>query len=51
MMYGVIRRYELTDAEWESLSAYLPSVVTGGRPVRTTAVSSTASCGRSVQAL
>ena len=32
MMYGVIRRYELTDAEWESLSPYLPSAVTGGRP-------------------
>ncbi len=32
MMYGVIRRYELTDAEWDSLSRYLPSAVTGGRP-------------------
>ena len=32
MMYGVIRRYELADAEWESLSPHLPSVVTGGRP-------------------
>jgi len=32
MMYGVIRRYELTDAEWESLSPHLPSVITGGRP-------------------
>lgn len=32
MMYGVIRRYELTDAEWESLSPHLPSAVTGGRP-------------------
>ena len=32
MMYGVIRRYELTDAEWESLSPFLPSAVTGGRP-------------------
>lgn len=32
MMYGVIRRYELTDTEWDSLSRYLPSVVTGGRP-------------------
>jgi transposase len=32
MMYGVIRRYELTDTEWESLSPHLPSVVTGGRP-------------------
>ena len=31
-MYGVIRRYELTDAEWESLSPHLPSTVTGGRP-------------------
>jgi transposase len=28
----VIRRYELTDAEWDSLSRYLPSTVTGGRP-------------------
>ena len=28
----MIRRYELTDAEWDSLSRYLPSVVTGGRP-------------------
>jgi transposase len=32
MMYAVIRRYELTDAEWDSLSRYLPSAVTGGRP-------------------
>ena len=32
MMYGVIRRYELTDAEWESLAPHLPSVITGGRP-------------------
>ena len=32
MMYGVIRRYELTDLEWDSLSRYLPSTVTGGRP-------------------
>ncbi len=32
MMYGVIRRYELTDAEWESMSRHLPSAVTGGRP-------------------
>ena len=32
MMHGVIRRYELTDAECESLSRYLPSTVTGGRP-------------------
>jgi transposase len=32
MMYGVIRRYELTDTEWESLSPHLPSAVTGGRP-------------------
>ena len=32
MMYGVIRRYELTDAEWDSLSRHLPSAVTGGRP-------------------
>jgi transposase len=31
MMCGVIRRYELTDAEWDSLSRYLPSTVTGGR--------------------
>ena len=28
----MIRRYELTDAEWESLAPYLPSTVTGGRP-------------------
>ncbi len=28
----MIRRYELSDAEWESLSRYLPSAVTGGRP-------------------
>jgi transposase len=28
----VIRRYELSDLEWEKLVAYLPSVVTGGRP-------------------
>ena len=28
----MIRRYELTDVEWELLSGYLPSVVTGGRP-------------------
>lgn len=32
MMYGVIRRYELTDLEWDSLSRYLPSTATGGRP-------------------
>ena len=32
MMYGVIRRYELTDAERESLSRHLPPAVTGGRP-------------------
>ena len=32
MMFGVIRRYELTDTEWDSLSRYLPSTVTGGRP-------------------
>ncbi|WP_435869569.1 hypothetical protein [Actinoplanes xinjiangensis] len=32
MMYGVIRRYELTDPEWESLSPHLPSVITGDRP-------------------
>ena len=31
-MYRVIRRYELTDIEWEALSPHLPSVVTGGRP-------------------
>ena len=31
MMYGVIRRYELTDTEWDALSRYLPSTVTGGR--------------------
>ncbi|SLM02649.1 transposase [Actinoplanes sp. SE50/110] len=28
----MMRRYELTDAEWESLSPHLPSVITGGRP-------------------
>lgn len=28
----MIRRYELTDVEWELLSSYLPSAVTGGRP-------------------
>ena len=28
----MIRRYELTDAEWDALSRYLPSTVTGGRP-------------------
>ncbi len=28
----MIRRYELSDAEWDRLSTYLPSVVTGGRP-------------------
>ena len=32
MMYGVIRRDELIDAGWESLSPHLPCVVTGGRP-------------------
>ncbi|WP_442791901.1 transposase [Micromonospora sp. NBC_01740] len=26
------RRYELSDVEWEALSRYLPSAVTGGRP-------------------
>ncbi|MFI6244467.1 transposase [Micromonospora sp. NPDC050795] len=26
------RRYELSDVEWDALSRYLPSVVTGGRP-------------------
>ena len=26
------RRYELSDVEWEVLSRYLPSAVTGGRP-------------------
>jgi transposase len=28
----VIRRYELTDPEWDALQRFLPSVVTGGRP-------------------
>ncbi len=28
----MIRRHELTDAEWDSLSRYLPSTLTGGRP-------------------
>jgi transposase len=28
----VIRRYELTDAEWEKLSRLVPPAVTGGRP-------------------
>jgi transposase len=28
----VIRRYELSDVEWESLQRFLPSMVTGGRP-------------------
>jgi transposase len=28
----VIRRYELSDAEWDALSRYLPSTLTGGRP-------------------
>ena len=37
MMYGVIRRYELTDTEWESLARHLPSAVTVAVPVRTTA--------------
>jgi hypothetical protein len=32
MMYGVIRRYDLTDAEWESLSRYLPAAVTRRSP-------------------
>jgi hypothetical protein len=27
---GVIRRYELTDVDWESLSPRLPWVVAGG---------------------
>jgi len=31
-MYRVIRRYELSDAEWQTLQGFLPSVVTGGRP-------------------
>ena len=31
-MDGVSRRYELTDAEWDALSRYLPSTLTGGRP-------------------
>ncbi|WP_018908120.1 transposase, partial [Salinispora arenicola] len=32
MMERVGRRYELSDVEWEALSRYLPSAVTGGRP-------------------
>lgn len=28
----MIRRYELSDAEWQTLQRFLPSVVTGGRP-------------------
>jgi transposase len=32
MMYCVIRRYELSDVEWECLSPHLPAVMTGGRP-------------------
>ena len=28
----MIRRYELSDAEWDALSRYLPSTLTGGRP-------------------
>ncbi|GIJ52479.1 transposase [Virgisporangium aliadipatigenens] len=32
MMSAVIRRYELSDSEWESLSQFLPSTLTGGRP-------------------
>jgi hypothetical protein len=28
----VIRRYELSNAEWVTLQRFLPSVVTGGRP-------------------
>ncbi|SCF24820.1 hypothetical protein GA0070618_4450 [Micromonospora echinospora] len=32
MMQRVGRRYELSDVEWEALSRYLPSAVTGGRP-------------------
>ena len=28
----MIRRYELSDPEWETLQRFLPSVVTGGRP-------------------
>ncbi|WP_179779951.1 transposase [Micromonospora jinlongensis] len=26
------RRYELSDVDWDALSRYLPSAVTGGRP-------------------
>ena len=28
----MVRRYELSDVEWETLQRFLPSVVTGGRP-------------------
>ena len=28
----MIRRYELSDAEWDALLRYLPSTLTGGRP-------------------
>jgi transposase len=28
----VIRRYELSDVEWQTLQGFLPSAVTGGRP-------------------
>jgi transposase len=27
-----MRRYELTDAEWDALARYLPATLTGGRP-------------------
>ncbi|WP_240522217.1 transposase, partial [Amycolatopsis vastitatis] len=30
-MCVVIRRHELSDSEWESLSQFLPSALTGGR--------------------
>ncbi|WP_157641208.1 transposase, partial [Longispora albida] len=28
----MIRRYELSDVEWETLREFLPGAVTGGRP-------------------
>ncbi len=33
----MIRRYELTDAEWDAMTRYLPSTVPAVVPVRTTA--------------